>query len=77
VVNLLSEKMSEEEIQKWADYARRVLHPTPEEKAELEAKCRKLDEQFKRRTVERKRRIREQYAMSLQQQRYKFLIEEL
>ncbi|SDM41824.1 hypothetical protein [Bacillus sp. OK048] len=63
-----NKKMSEEEIQRWAEYSRMVLYPTPEEKAELEAKCRKLDEQFKRRTVERKRRIQEQYTKALQQQ---------
>jgi hypothetical protein len=50
-------KMSEEEIKIWAEYARRILHPTSEEKAELEEKCRELEARFERRTSERKRHI--------------------
>lgn len=47
---------SEEDIRRMGDYARRILYPTPEEKAELEAKCRKLEAQFEHRTAERRRK---------------------
>lgn len=60
--------MSEEEIQRWVEYSRRVLNPTPEERAEIERKHQESLEKFKRNTAARKKRIREQILAQQQQQ---------